>query len=154
MPSIQIEKLKSIGFGLLIAAMGAAIMLMVWLDPSGANAPIWVVQAAASTFLFAGLSAVAQALGWKVLANLLVLVVVYLLAAPGLWMLFDGQGANCSATIAFNDLAVGGGASSWVCRGVFGFGGLLTLGAALLFTWVTLSKRQRTDQNSPEAAEN
>ena len=135
------EKMKGAGFGLLFASIGAGIMLMVWVDPEGARAPIWVVQAAASTFLFAGLSAAAQSFGLKLLANLLALMVAYALAAPGLWMLFDGQGAACSVSVPLAEMALGGG-TSWLCRGVFGFGGLLTLVFAIVFTWAAI-KRHR-----------
>jgi predicted membrane-bound spermidine synthase len=56
-------------------------------------------------------------------------------------MLFDGGGAQCSASIAFFSFALSDNANSIMCRAVFGFGGLLTLGFALLMTWAAIRKR-------------
>ena len=79
------------------------------------------------------------------------LAVAYMLATPGLWMLFDGQGARCSASIAFFGVGATAGASSLACRAVFGFGGLLTLAFALLMTWAAFRKRHTRPGQSPTA---
>ncbi|MEO6014182.1 MAG: hypothetical protein ABIQ30_11450 [Devosia sp.] len=128
------EKLVGTGLGLLFVGAGAGIMLMVWREPDQAEAPLWVVYAAASTFSFAGLWMILQTFGLTLLANLAGLAVAYLLAVPGLWMLFDGQGANCSVSGAMADITLSGPGTSWTCRGIFGIGSLLVLLFALLLT--------------------
>lgn len=132
--------LKQSAYGFIAIAAGGFILLMVHQDPSAVNGPVWVADAAASTFLFAGFSIVANGLGLPLVGKLCGLGCAYLLAAPGLWMLFDGEGASCSASIAIGGLSAASGAASGLCRAVFGFGGLVTLGLALLFTWVAFRK--------------
>ncbi|MEQ1900824.1 MAG: hypothetical protein ABL866_08835 [Devosia sp.] len=134
------SKRKQSVYGVIAIAAGGFILFMVHQDPSGAKAPLWVVDAAASTFLFAGLSIVATGFGLPLIGKLCGLACTYALAAPGLWMLFDGQGAQCSASIAIGGLSAASGAASGLCRAAFGIGGILTLFFALLLTWIAFRK--------------
>jgi len=140
------EKIVGTGLGLLFVAVGTGIVLMVWRDPGQAEAPLWVVYAAASTFSFAGLWIILQTFALTLLANLAGLAIAYLLAVPGLWMLFDGKGANCSVSGAMADIALSAPATSWACRGIFGVGGLLVLIFALFLTRAAIRQARRAGQ--------
>lgn len=129
-------------FGALFAAMGLGIYLMVHLAPDGARAPVFVVEAAAGAFFFAGVSVIGQALGITLLSRIASLAVVYLLAVPGLWMLLDGNSGGCSVGIAIAGAGLNSAADPALCRAVFGIGGLITLAVALLFTWTALKTRR------------
>jgi hypothetical protein len=131
----------AIWFGLIFVAAGLAIVAGVWLDPGRAQAPVWVVEAAGAAFAFAGLSFVLEALGQRVPARLCSLAVVYLLAVPGLWTLFDSD-ASCTVGGAISGATFGGEASSWACRAVLGGGGIVVLLAALGFTLAAVLRRK------------
>ena len=120
---------------------------MINLDPSGAQAPMWVVNAAVSTFVLAGISLIANVFGLALVSRLAVAAVAWMLAVPGLWILFDGQGAQCSVSVSLGGLSTAGSAASGLCRTVFGMGGVITLAIAIVFTVVALRPRR-----SPELA--
>jgi hypothetical protein len=147
------RRLKRGSAGFIAVTAGALVLLMINTDPSGAEAPLWIVNAAASTFVFAGLSIVANAFGYRLVGKLCGLAVAFLLATPGLWMLFDGQGASCSASVAIGGMSAASGAASGLCRAVFGVGGIATIAAALLFTWLAFrgNPRHPTAVFEPEA---
>ena len=112
-----------IAFGAVFVFIGLGMIAMVHFDPSGLNAPYWVVVVAMLTFVVAGLSVIARALGRERLAEGIALLVVFGLAAPGLWILFDPVEKSCSATSGFLTRAAG----DLECRLVFGIGGGITL---------------------------
>jgi hypothetical protein len=132
---------QAIWFGLIFVAAGLAILAGVWLDPEKAQAPVWVVEAAGAAFAFAGLAFVLEALGQRLPARLCSLAVVYLLAVPGLWTLFDSN-ASCTVGGAISGAALGGDAPSWACQAVMGGGGIVVLLAALGFTIAAVLRRK------------
>ena len=142
------SKTAGTAIGLLFVAIGALIGWMVLADPSAARAPLWVVEAAAGCFVCAGASVVARALGAELAARLLALAVVYLLAVPGLWLL-AGDGGSCSVGVAIGATAARGTADPGLCRVVFGTGGIVTLGIAVLFTWSFVRGRRGAPDGSP-----
>jgi hypothetical protein len=150
MPDTPVQKLTGTAFGLLFVAAGGGILLMAWRDPSMASAPMWVVEAACACFICAGLWAIAQTFGLTLIATLCGLAIVYLLAAPGLWMLFDGTGASCSVGAAVSGASIAGTAPSWMCRTIFGAGGLVTFAAALAFTWAAIFRRSRSNPSDSQ----
>ncbi len=145
---MQKSRAAGIGFGAAFVAIGLLIYFGVRLSPDGASAPIWVIEAAAGAFFFAGVSQIAQTLNAPMLARLCGLVVVYLLAVPGLWMLFGGDG-QCSVSHAIGATSFSGDADPLTCRLVFGGGAIVVLGFALLMTWVTLRKLRGPTGSNP-----
>lgn len=122
-----------IGVGAVFAALGIMIYLMMRIDPSGARAPGFVIDAAAGCFFFAGVSIVAQALNAPLVARLCALPIVYLLAVPGLWVLF-GDAGSCSVSGFAAGFGTSGTASSGVCQAVFGGGAIIVLLVAVAMT--------------------
>lgn len=128
-------------FGLVFVLAGSAVLVGVRLDAGNAMAPLWVVEAAASAFILAGLSVIFEGFGLRLVARFCSLLVVYLLAVPGLWTLFEAD-ASCTVTSAISGAMSNGSAPSWMCRAVFGAGGLVVLLAALGFTLAALLRRK------------
>ena len=141
-----------IGFGMIFAGLGVMIYLMVRMDPSAARAPGFVIDAAAGCFFFAGVSVVARALDAPLIGRLCALPVVYLLAVPGLWMLF-GDAGECSVSGLVSGVSVSGTAASGVCQAVFGGGALIVLLFALAMTVVTFrgSSHRKADARQESA---
>ena len=137
-----------VAFGAVFVCIGLGMIAMVHVDPSGLNAPYWVVIAAMLTFVVAGLSVIARALGRERLAEAIALLVVFGLAAPGLWILFDPLEKSCSATSGFFTREAG----DLECRLVFGIGGGITLlvGFVAVAMFVRrLLRRHRTVTSQP-----
>lgn len=122
-----------VGLGLVFATLGVLIYAMVRTDPSAARAPLFVIDAAASCFFFAGVSVVARALDAPLIGRLCALPVVYLLAVPGLWVLF-GDAGECSVSGLASGVVVSGTAPSGVCQAVFGGGAIIVLLFAVAMT--------------------
>jgi len=125
-----------IGFALVLIAVGLAMMVFVAVDGNGLNAPLWVVEVALSTFVFAGGSFVARALGWIRFMNICSLSIVYALATPGLWIMLQSGKAQCSGNVGFFTSML----SSLECRIAFGVGGIFTLSYALVMTYFMFRK--------------
>ena len=125
-----------VGLGVLFAGLGVMIYLMVRMDPSTARAPGFVIDAAAGCFFFAGVSVVARALDAPLIGRLCALPVVYLLAVPGLWVLF-GDAGECSVSGFASGVGVSGTAPSGVCQAVFGGGAIIVLLFAIAMTVMT-----------------
>ncbi len=142
LPTTPTQKLTGTLLGLLFAGAGVAIMVMVWRDPSQARVPVWVVYAAAGCFVAAGLWSIAQTFAQSRLAAIFALAAVWLLATPGLWILFGGNAA-CTIGVGGSGLAMESAGPDWLCRGVFGLGGLLTGAVALAFTWQAIARAVR-----------
>lgn len=132
---------RSVWFGLAFMAAGIAIIAAVWIDPAQARAPVWVVEAAGALFAFAGLGVVLDRFGLVVAARLSWLVMIYLLAVPGLWTLFD-SGASCTVRGALSGAAFNGDVTSVMCRAVLGGGGIIALLAAIGFSLMALFQRK------------
>jgi hypothetical protein len=136
------DKSKTSLAGLLALGVGIGLLLAVNFDPEAAKAPVWVVNAAAMCFVFAGCSVLANGIGWPLVSRLSGAAVAWMLAVPGLWMLFDGQGVQCAASIDMGGLSAASAAASGLCRAVFGIGGLVTLAIAIAFTWLAFRPHQ------------
>lgn len=132
----------NLGLGAVLVAVGGFIAVAVVLHPENANAPVWVVQAAGATFLLAGITLISQALNLPLLGKLAGLGVAYMLAVPGLWILFAGSGQGCSVSVALGGMTFDDAANAVMCRAAFGFGGLITVAFALLATWQALRRRK------------
>lgn len=126
--------------GIPFILIGIFIVVAVRLDPSGARAPLFVIDAAAGAFFFAGVSVTAESWGFRIASRLSSLLVVYLLAVPGLWLMFDDGAGACTATVAFGGASTRTTGDPTVCRVVFGAGGLLVLAVALALTWAGVRK--------------
>ncbi len=137
--------------GIAASSMGLALFVLARLSPEAANAPLFVVDAAAGAFFFAGISIIADAWRAPLLGRLSVLAVIYLLAVPGLWMLFGTDIGRCSVGIAIGGAGASGASDPLPCRIAFGAGGLLTLAIALAFTWGLLRKRRNPANPDPAA---
>ncbi len=142
-----------VGLGVIFAGLGVMIYLMVRMDPSTARAPGFVIDAAAGCFFFAGVSVVARSLNAPLIGRLCALPVAYLLAVPGLWMLFGGSG-ECSVSGFVSGVRLNGPAPNGVCQAVFGGGALVVLGFAVAMTITTFrSKPTREADARPGPAE-
>jgi hypothetical protein len=122
-----------VGLGIVFAGLGIMIYTMVRIDPSSARAPGFVIDAAAGCFFFAGVSVVARSLNAPLIGRLCALPVVYLLAVPGLWMLFGGS-AECSVSGFVSGVGMSGPAPGSVCQAVFGGGAIIVLLVAVAMT--------------------
>ncbi len=142
-------KLQQAGIGLPFIAMGLFIAIFAPLHPEGANAPMWVVEAVAACFTFAGVSAVAKAFGAELVSKLAALATAYLLATPGLWLLFAGDDAQCSSSVGSAGLSLTADAGSILCRSAFGIGGILTVLIALAFTWQAIKASRPSAATAP-----
>jgi hypothetical protein len=141
------EKVKQSAPGLASLAVGLGILLMINLDPSGAEAPLWVVNAAVSSFVFAGIALIANVFGFVLVSRFATAAIAWMLAMPGLWIMVDGQGASCSASVSLGGLSTAGSAASGLCRVVFGMGGVITLAIAIVFTVVAFRARRPATAN-------
>jgi hypothetical protein len=122
--------------GLIAVATGIAVALFVNLPPERGDAPAWVGDACAAAFFFAGISIVANSRHWPALVTKLAGIgAAYMLVVPAVWVVFGGDPGRCSVGAALGILSLGTSAGGALCRSVFGFGGLLTLVVAVLFTW-------------------
>lgn len=117
-------------------AMGIGMVVMMAISQEGLNVPLWVAEVAAATFFFAGVSIAAQTKNWKRLQRISSLFVVYCLAVPGLWIMLGPDTGSCTGTLGFFSREAGNAE----CRIVFGIGGIITLGAAILMTVIALRK--------------
>jgi hypothetical protein len=142
-----------VGLGLLFAGLGVMIYAMVRMDPGAARAPLFVIDAAAGCFFFAGISVVARALNAPLIGKICALPVVYLLAVPGLWLLF-GDAGECSVSGGVSGPAVSGTAPSGACQIVFGGGAVIVLVFAVAMTMMTLRGKAPAEADArPEPAE-
>jgi hypothetical protein len=137
-----VEKAKQGAAGFLALGFGVFLLLMVNLNTDGAQAPMWVVNAAVSSFVLAGISIVASTFGFPLVSRLATAAIAWALAVPGLWIMLDGQGAQCSASVPLGGLPTVGSAASGLCRTVFGMGGLVTLAIAVVFTVVAFRRKR------------
>lgn len=120
--------------GIALLLLSAGISALVYHRPEGLNAPAWVAHAAGSTFFFAGLLLLTQTSRARRLRALLASALLLALALPGVWVTFGLGGGECQATVPFLS-------SEIVCRGAFGIGTLLVLGALVLSLRLALKRK-------------
>lgn len=135
-------------FGGVFMAIGLGIVIMVRLAPEAANAPQFVLDAVAGVFFLAGLSTLLQTLNLPPAARFASLLLVYLFAVPGLWMLFGDDVGACTFGGSVAGVAKSGTADPTMCRVVFGGGAILVLLVAVGFT-IDFVRRLRRDPAEP-----
>lgn len=151
--SKPISKRDQLVFGGLFVATGIGIMLMITLSPEGLNVPYWVGMVAAATFAFAGASVMVQGLGWDGVGRLFGVLTVLCLATPGLWILLDPGDKQCNGSIDIGGFSLGSGVGDFMCRAVFGLGGIVTLavGVLALVMFIRYLRRRRSDAGTGSA---
>lgn len=127
MPQQTPSRTAGTWIGLLFMAVGTGTIVMMTVSPEGLNAPYWVAVAAASTFVLAGASVVANAWGLGWLSYWIAPVLLLGLAMPGLWILVAPGELHCTASASFMASTAG----DLTCRAVFGFGAMLVLAVAV-----------------------
>jgi hypothetical protein len=138
--------------GLLFMAVGLGTIVMMTVSPEGLNAPYWVAVAAASTFVLAGASVVANAWGLGWLFYWIAPILLVGLATPGLWILVAPGEQHCTASVNF----VASAAGDLTCRAVFGLGGALVLAIALFAVARLVRGRgrpRRTDKTADRSSD-
>lgn len=132
---------NNLWFGVLFVVVGLAIMAGMIVSPEGLNVPMWVGLAAASTFVFAGASVVAQSLGFAGLGKWIGVLVVFLLAVPGFWIMLGSGEMSCSRNVTFLSESTST-AGDLECRIVFGAGAFVVLAMAVAFAVVAWRDRR------------
>jgi hypothetical protein len=125
---------NNLWFGVLFVVVGLAILAMMILSPEGLNVPMWVGLAAAGTFSVAGASVVVQALGYPRLGRWIAVLVVFMLAVPGFWIMLGSGQMSCTRSVTFLWSSTGEG-GDLECRVVFGAGAIITVAMAVAFAW-------------------
>jgi len=124
-------------------------MTMMAVDQSGLHVPLWVAEAAAASFVFAGVAMAGQVVNWLWLQKLGSLGVVWCLFVPGAWIAFGPDTGSCTGGIGIGMLTTWREAGNIECRLAFGIGAVITLLCALAMTWHVIGAwRSRT---TPEA---
>jgi hypothetical protein len=149
----------TIACGLLSAALGLFPILMAFgviapdQKPGQENAPAWVIASAGMIFVLGGAAVVTQALvgdgnpngelpattprSLRAVYAVLCLAIVAGLATVASWVAFgDGERHCTGSATSFGSFGVG----DTFCRGVFGFGAVLTW-IILVFIAVTSARR-------------
>jgi hypothetical protein len=132
---------NNVWFGVLFVVVGLATMAMMILSPEGLNVPVWVGLAAAATFVFAGASVVVQSLGFARASRWIGVLVAFLLAVPGFWIMFGSGEMSCSRSVTFLSESTST-AGDLECRIVFGAGAFVTLAIAVAFAVVAWRGRR------------
>ncbi len=107
------------GSAALATALLVAYEVHTYLE--GANAPLWVGDAAAAAFALAGVSLVAGALRSSRAEWLAAVGAATALLVIALWVAFGTGARDCSLSVAF----LQGGPGDLVCQGVFALGTVL-----------------------------
>lgn len=115
-------------------AIGLGFPIMVRLNPEAANAPLFVLDAVAGAFFLAGLGTLLQTLNLPLAARFASLLLVYLFAVPGLWMLFGDDVGACTVGSSAAGIGTSAPGDPTLCRLVFGGGAILVLLLAAAFT--------------------
>lgn len=113
-------------FGGLFVLIGLGLMAGMVVSPEGLNVPLWVGLAAASVFVFAGATVLAQSFGLARQGQWLAVLVVFGLSVPGFWIMLAPGEQSCERSVTFAAVA-----GDLECRAVFGAGAFVTLAAAL-----------------------
>jgi hypothetical protein len=109
--------------GLLVGGLGVGITSAAYLHPEQMRAPAYVVYAATSSFVLAGIALVAGALGARKLVQWLGVLIVMALMTPAVWIALGPGAHDCGFSLGF----VAGVAPDLACRLGFGAGALLGL---------------------------
>lgn len=136
------------GFGAIFVVVGIGMMVLMASDQEGLNVPLWVAEAAAAAFAFAGASMIAQAYGKDRLGRALALGVVYALAVPGLWIAFGSDGSGCSVSVTLGSLSLADSAGALGCRVAFGLGAALVMACAVALTYAFIRPKPEVDESS------
>ena len=126
--SAEPTRRQSIVVGIVAIAAGAGSALAIYLRPQALRAPAWVAYAAIATFVLAGASLLAGALGAKWLARWLGVLIMCALLVPGLWIAVGPGARDCSFSLGFLSSV----ASELFCRAGFGLGPLLCVALLVL----------------------
>ena len=126
--SAEPSRRQAIVLGIVAIAAGAGTALAIYLRPQALRAPAWVAYAAVGTFVVAGASLIAGALGAKRLARWLGVLIMCALLVPGSWIALGPGARDCSFSLGF----LSGAASEFFCRVGFGLGALLCLAFLVL----------------------
>lgn len=121
--SAEPSRRQAIVLGVVAIAAGAGTALAIYLRPQALRAPAWVAYVAVATFVLAGASLIATALGAKRLARSLGVLITCALLVPGFWIAFGPGGRDCSFSLGF----LSGAASEFFCRTGFGLSAILCL---------------------------
>jgi hypothetical protein len=116
-------------WGIVTTGLGVAVVAMVALHPENLRAPAWVVYAAASTFVFAGITMIADARGAGRWQRWLAIPILLALAVPAAWVAFGPGDRECTLSLPFVSTTAG----EALCRGAFGLGFLLAVAIAVPF---------------------
>jgi hypothetical protein len=128
-----------------VAAMGAALALLAWLQPQGLRVPQFVVQLGALAFMLAGATAAARARGHRLLVAWLPVPLLACLAVPPVWLAIGGGRRQCGLAGIQGVVRIVGGAGDLACR--VGFG----IGAIALVAMLLLALRQAIRASRPAA---
>ena len=123
--------LIGVGFGLVVALLGAGALLGAWFDPTRALAPMWVIELACGAFIVAGLSFVFESLGQRLVARLFSFSIIPMLGLTTVWALFLDDKGTCSMGGGLFGLSVRGSAPDWTCRAAFLSAGVVVVLAAV-----------------------
>ena len=131
------ERTRTALFGGLFAAAGIGAAAGIYWHPERLRVPGWVAYAACVAFVFAGLSGVAQAFSRPTAATWLSVAFMAALVLTALWVALGPGSRECTVSLS----SFGWLGSSWLCRGVFGFGALVGV-AVLLWVFLRALRRQ------------
>lgn len=133
--STATQQKPGLGVAALFAGVGVAMMIFMAVDQTGLNVPLWVAEAAAASFVFAGVAMAGQVVNWLWLQKLGSIGVVWCLFVPGAWIAFGPDTGSCAGGIGIGMLTAWQEAGNAGCRIAFGFGAVITLLCALAITW-------------------
>ena len=110
----------SLLLGALVAGIGIAVALLVYLQPEQLAAPMWVAMLACLCFVFAGAAMSIRPTSSPVLHQCMVLAILLAMTAIPAWISLGPGERQCTSNLPFFN----GGSS---CRVVFGISTLLML---------------------------
>lgn len=131
-----------VGFGVVVALLGAGPLLAAWFDPTGAMAPMWVIELACGAFIAAGLSFVFESLGRRVLARFFSFSILPMLGLTAVWALFLDDQGTCSIGSGLFGVGISGDAPGSVCRTAFLAAGTVIVLAACALTGIAWLRRR------------
>jgi hypothetical protein len=117
--------------GALVAGIGVAVAVLIYLQPEGLQVPLWVAMFACLCFVFAGGAIAAQPQSSPVIHQCMVLGMLLVMTAIPAWISFGPGDRQCSSNVPYFN-----GVTS--CRFVFGLSTvcmLFVLAIAVKQTW-------------------
>ena len=116
--------------GAAIAALGAGVAALMYLQPLAMRAPPAFVYLCALAFVFAGLAVVARARDYRLLEAWLPVLMIGCLVAPAVWLAFGSGRRQCTLSAAQSVVRIVGTRSDLPCR--IGFALAAVVGVAIL----------------------